>query len=415
MAEGLSTGKSKAEEGPGLRMVRGSAERGAYMDHTRRVTIIVASTVALVAVFLVYPQAANAARPHCFGKRATIVGTAKADVLKGTSRPDVIVGLAGNDVLKGLGGNDRICGGKGNDNLIGKGGNDLLAGEGGKDKLAGGAGTFDFLVGGPGGDGLSGGAGIGDMAGYFGAPGPVTTNLAAGTATGDGSDTLTGVEDVDGSRFDDVITGNAASNFLFGEAGNDTLSGGDGDFDGVIGGEGDDSLDGGSGEDFASFYSSPVGVAVNLTPGTAIGEGTDTLANIEDVEGSKHDDSLTGDPGQNVFWPSLGNDVVDGSTGPDKVSYRFAQRAVTANLNTGTATGEGTDTLIGIENLIGSRQNDNLTGDAGSNVLHGLAGDDILSGDAGDDTLNGGEGADTLDGGKGSDTCDGESEVNCEP
>jgi large repetitive protein len=107
--------------------------------------------------------------------------------------------------------------------------------------------------------------------------------------------------------------------------------------------------------------------------------------------------------------------VVDGSTGPDKVSYRFAQRAVTANLNTGTATGEGTDTLIGIENLIGSRQNDNLTGDAGSNVLHGSAGDDILSGDAGDDTLNGGEGADTLDGGKGSDTCDGESEVNCEP
>jgi len=384
------------------------------MDHTRRVSMVVASTIAFVAVILVLPPAANAARPRCFGKRATIVGTAKADVLKGTSGPDVIVGLAGNDVLKGLGGNDRICGGKGNDSLIGRGGDDLLAGEEGSDKVAGGAGAFDFLVGGPGGDGLNGGAGIADMAGYFPAPGPVKANLAAGTATGDGSDTLTGVEDVDGSRFDDVITGNAASNFLFGEAGNDTLSGGDGDFDGLIGGDGDDSLDGGAGEDFASFLFSSAGVTVNLTTGTATGEGTDTLANIEDVEGSRHDDSLTGNAGPNVFWPALGNDTVDGSTGTDTVSYEFAQTSVTANLTTGTATGEGTDMLIGIENLNGSRLNDNLTGDAGPNVLHGLAGDDTLSGGDGDDTIIGGEGADTLDGGNGTDTCDGESEVNCE-
>jgi hypothetical protein len=83
------------------------------MYHTRRASIVVACTVALVAVFLVLPQTANAARPTCFGKRATIVGTARADVLKGTSRPDVIAGLAGNDVIKGLGGGDRICAGKG--------------------------------------------------------------------------------------------------------------------------------------------------------------------------------------------------------------------------------------------------------------------------------------------------------------
>jgi len=394
-------------------MVQKSAEE-ARMDYARRISIVAAFTVALVVVFLVPPQAANAARPRCFGKRATIVGTARADVLKGTSRPDVIVGLEGNDLIKGLGGDDRICGGKGNDTLVGRGGDDLLAGEEGSDKLTGGGGAFDFLVGGPGGDRLNGGAGIADMASYFPAPGPVKANLAAGTATGDGSDTLTGVEDVDGSRFDDVITGNAASNFLFGEAGNDTLSGGDGDFDGLIGGDGDDSLDGGAGEDFASFLFSSAGVTVNLTTGTATGEGTDTLANIEDVEGSRHDDSLTGNAGPNVFWPALGNDTVDGSTGTDTVSYEFAQTSVTANLTTGTATGEGTDMLIGIENLNGSRLNDNLTGDAGPNVLHGLAGDDTLSGGDGDDTIIGGEGADTLDGGNGTDTCDGESEVNCE-
>jgi len=382
------------------------------MYHTRRVSIVVASTVALVAVFLVLPQAANAARPKCFGKRATIVGTARADVLKGTSRPDVIVGLAGNDLIKGLGGNDRICGGKGNDTLLGGGGGDALEGDEGNDKVGGGAG-FDFLGGGPGGDTVNGGTGIGDLAYYFAAPGPVTVDLSAGTATGDGSDTLTGVEDIAGSKFDDVITGNAASNFLYGEDGNDTLSGGDGD-DGLWGRGGDDALDGGSGEDFVSFVFSQFGVTANLTTGTATGEGSDTLANIEDIVGTKHDDTLTGDAGPNVFLPLVGNDTIDGSTGTDMVSYEVSPSAVTANLTTGTATGEGTDTLTGIENLNGSRLNDALTGDAGPNVLHGLAGDDTISGSDGDDTLIGDEGTDTLDGGNGTDTCDGESEVNCE-
>jgi Ca2+-binding RTX toxin-like protein len=382
------------------------------MSHTRRIPIVVSFTVALVAFFLILPQKANAATPRCFGKRATIVGTRRADVLKGTSRPDVIVGLGGNDVMRGRGGDDRICGGKGNDALVAAGGDDLLAGEDGSDSLAGG-GAFDVLIGGPGGDTLNGGTGIGDFASYFGAPGSVTVDLAAGTATGDGSDRLTGVEDIDGSRFDDVITGNPASNFLFGEAGNDTLAGGDG-FDGLWGLDGDDTLDGGTGEDFASYFFSSAGVTLNLTTGTATGEGTDAIANIEDVEGSRQNDTITGDAGPNVFWAHLGDDAIDGSTGVDTASYEFAQSGVTATLATGTVTGEGTDTITGIENLNGSRQNDNLTGDAGSNVMHGLAGDDTLSGSDGDDTLIGDEGTDILDGGTGTDTCDGESEVNCE-
>src|SRR6266540_557779 len=337
------------------------------MYHTRRVSIVVASTVALLAVFLVLPQVANAGRPRCFGKRATIVGTARADVLKGTSRPDVIAGLAGNDVIKGLGGNDRICGGKGNDTLLGAGGEDLLLGDEGSDKLSGAGGFRDILVGGPGDDTLNGGAGIGDLASFFAAAGPMTVNLTAGTATGDGSDTLTGVEDIQGSGFDDVLTGNAGANGLFGDAGNDTLSGGDGD-DGLWGRGDDDALDGGSGEDFVAFNFSQFGVTANLTTGTATGEGSDTLANIENIQGTKHDDTLTGDAGPNVFLPLVGNDGIDGSGGTDTVSYEVSPSAVTANLSTGTATGEGTDTLTAIENLNGSPLNDNLTGDAGPNV-----------------------------------------------
>src|SRR6266545_5096347 len=284
----------------------------------------------------------------------------------------------------------------------------------GKDKLSGAGGFRDILVGGPGGDALNGGAGISDFAFYFGAPGPMTVDLTAGTATGDGSDTLTGVEGIGGSGFDDVLTGNAASNFLFGDAGNDTLAGGDGDNDGLWGGDGDDALDGGSGEDFVSFVFTQFGVTANLTTGTATGEGSDTLANIEDIVGTKHHDTLTGDAGPNVFLPLVGNDGIDGSGGTDTVSYEVSPSAVTANLSTGTATGEGTDTLTAIENLNGSPLNDNLTGDAGPNVLHGLAGTDTLSGSDGDDTLTGDEGTDTVDGGIGTDTCDGESEVNCE-
>jgi Ca2+-binding RTX toxin-like protein len=72
-------------------------------------------------------------------------------------------------------------------------------------------------------------------------------------------------------------------------------------------------------EDFASFFFSSAGVTVSLTTGTATGEGTDTLAGIEDLEGSRQNDSLMGDAGPNVFWAAVGNDTIDGSTGTDTV------------------------------------------------------------------------------------------------
>lgn len=59
------------------------------------------------------------ARPTCFGRRATIVGTPRADRLAGTRGPDVIFGGAGGDVLIGNGGRDLLCGGSGDDELLG--------------------------------------------------------------------------------------------------------------------------------------------------------------------------------------------------------------------------------------------------------------------------------------------------------
>jgi uncharacterized delta-60 repeat protein len=92
-----------------------------------------------------------AAATRCAGKRATIVGTARRDVLRGTRRRDVIAALGGNDVIRGLAGDDIVCAGGGNDVVDGGAGRDRLLGGAGRDRLLGGPGR-DRLIGGPGRD-----------------------------------------------------------------------------------------------------------------------------------------------------------------------------------------------------------------------------------------------------------------------
>ena len=116
---------------------------------------------------LVTPSAA-VAEQICFGKPATIVGTAGDDRLVGTKKADVIVGLAGSDNIQGEGGNDRICANRGDDFVafgtdygfgpgffpvgeLGERGNDRLSAGRGNDNLGIGRGD-DLLVGGPGKD-----------------------------------------------------------------------------------------------------------------------------------------------------------------------------------------------------------------------------------------------------------------------
>jgi hypothetical protein len=57
---------------------------------------------------------------------ATIVGTAKDDVIRGTAKADMLIGKAGSDKLYGLGGNDTLVGGPGKDTLVGGAGADRL-------------------------------------------------------------------------------------------------------------------------------------------------------------------------------------------------------------------------------------------------------------------------------------------------
>ena len=66
---------------------------------------------------------------------------------------------------------------------------------------------------------------------------------------------------------------------------------------------------------------------------------------------------------------------------------------MTVDLVSGSATGEGSDTLVGILNVIGGTGDDALTGDTNANVLSGGVGADTLAGGLGNDTLAGGTGA----------------------
>jgi uncharacterized delta-60 repeat protein len=91
---------------------------------------------------------------RCAGRRATIVGSGKADRIRGTKGADVVVALGGNDRIDTRGGNDVICAGAGNDKVNAGNGRDTVLGEGGR----------DVLIGGPGPDLCNGGAGRRDVA-----------------------------------------------------------------------------------------------------------------------------------------------------------------------------------------------------------------------------------------------------------
>ncbi|MEX2238034.1 MAG: DNRLRE domain-containing protein [Dehalococcoidia bacterium] len=173
----------------------------------------------------------------CAGQTATIVGTAGANTINGTTGADVIAGLGGDDTINGNGGNDIICGDDGNDVLTGGAGNDRLFGGAGNDTLWGRAGN----------DELNGGAGT-DTASFAGWP-PVDVEVGSGVATGQGSDTLSGIENVIGSDGNDQLRGSGGPNRLDGGPGDDNIRGSGGD-DYLLGGTGNDPyLSGGVGTD----------------------------------------------------------------------------------------------------------------------------------------------------------------------
>lgn len=143
--------------------------------------------------------------------------------------------------------------------------------------------------------------------------------------------------------------------------------------------------------------------------------GVDTSDGVDGdstLTGGAGDDTLTGRAGNDTLIGGLGNDTLDGGDGSDTASYAGASGRVSIYLTNKGPQGDGDggkDTLISIENLIGSRYDDVLSGDEKDNTLIGGAGDDTLIGGLGNDTIIGGDGDDFLGGGAGNDTLVGDA------
>lgn len=146
--------------------------------------------------------------------------------------------LIGIDIIYASQYADEISGSKADETLIGNCGDDTIDGAGGTD-------TIDYYA-------ETGGRGV-------------SVNLTSGYAvdTFDEEDGLSNIENVIGTKRNDMITGNAVRNVLTGNAGadnlrglggNDTLNGGAG-HDKLDGGIGNDTLIGGSGNDTFIFAS----------------------------------------------------------------------------------------------------------------------------------------------------------------
>ena len=287
--------------------------------------------------------------------RYHVTGNSQANTIGGSARNDTLLGEGGHDVLSGGDGADRLDGGAGNDTLI--------AGAG--DSVDGGTDT-DVLV-------------LGFVAS------DTTATVASGVDTlTDGTSTLsvTGVEFVrfgtDAPVAIDTLVGPRTVTHVMAAVEVEYAA-----------------------ADPAKLY--------NVT-------GND-LDNA--ITGAALADTLLGGAGDDTLDGGGGDDSLEGGGGADFVSYADASGGVTVDLAAGTATGAaGTDSLLDLENALGSDHDDRITGQAGANLIFGGGGDDTMSGAGGEDALFGDEGrdsisggadADVLEGGDGADTLDGEA------
>ncbi len=331
------------------------------------------------------------------------------NVVTGNNANNFLYGFDGDDVMSGENGNDMLSGGDGDDTLSGGSGNDIFYGGSGTNTLDGedgddvfyatslivnalaksGDNDLDSVIF----DNITGGHGIDTYdASNISA---INANLVTGKVFSGGIRIaqLTEVENVKGSAGDDIITGDGGFNQLYGYEGNDTLDGG----------ANDDDLWGGDNTDTASYASATAAVTVSLLlqdqEQDTVSAGFDYLDSIENLTGSKFNDTLTGDNGNNLLDGGAGADVMKGGLGDDTYVVGNSFDNVGERLN------EGTDTVLSsitytltsnVENLtLTGTDNLNATGNAINNTIIGNSGNNLIDGGAGADKMYGGLGDDT--------------------
>ena len=309
--------------------------------------------------------------------------------VQGDDQDNTVVGNQDDNDIDGGDGDDQLDGGEGSDNLEGGAGADTI--NGGDSFYS----HFNFAD-----YSQSNAAVMVALNGPLDDEGFVIGHTG-GHAEGD---RLKNIDNLRGSRFDDVLTGDDDRNRFEGDDGADTI-------------------DGFEDNNWALYTHSDAAVTVALNgpiddEGFIIGhsgghaEG-DRLKNIINLGGSRFDDHLIGDENDNWFEGFYGADKIDGGEGVDWSDYSNSYAGVMVSLN-GPIDADGFvightgghaegDRLKDIEGIKGSKFNDILTGNNDRDWLSGSEGNDILYGLDGNDALLGEEGHDIIYGGAGND------------
>ncbi|WP_082218482.1 CHRD domain-containing protein [Kamptonema formosum] len=373
----------------------------------------------------------------------------------GSNQADTIAGAGGNEELMGELGNDSLDGGEGNDTLDGGMPEDVPD----NDTITGGAGD-DVVMGCLGGDSVDGGEGA-DQLTYVKAKASVTIDVTLGTVavTGFDTDTITGIETLEGSDFGDTLIGGGegVTVTLKGGKGNDSLKGGGAGVT-FMGGKGNDTYDidsvtgggtvieeeEGDGDTLTGFtlnaasLTLAAGVIGVQKTGTTLeidlnASGTfEAASDLSVLNFFSTGDTITAGAGYIEFIGGIqGSALLDfvtnaDTTGGGQDTTGGGQDTTGGGQDT---TGGGQDTTGGGQDTTGGGQ-DTTGGGTGTDTQTGgvvvtpppistptpsptpsptpTAGSDTLTGTDGADTLAGGAGNDAVSGGAGNDAVNGE-------
>jgi Ca2+-binding RTX toxin-like protein len=317
-----------------------------------------------------------------------------------TSTPNLLIGPANaktfNLTLKNqvTGAACSIWGTAGNDNMTGTGGNDVMCGLGGDDTLNGGGGDDTIYGDIPSGVGNYGTSVSGNVTGPLVDLVPANNSASANTTI-----TL-------GTPDGDHLTGGGNSDTIFGQEGNDIVTGDVTAVTDTTSGTGDALLDGGVGSD--KVYGQG---GVDVIQG---GPNNDTLnggAAADTIFGSTGDDNLDGDVGDDdlrggdnddIMHGDFGNDTMNGGEGADSMYGDDGNDEISGSDGNDLMFGQG-----GNDVMNGGEGNDNMTGNNGADAMNGNNGNDTMNGNDGNDTMNGSDGVDTMNGGNDNDTING--------
>ncbi len=326
----------------------------------------------------------NDAKGDVFSSIENLTGSSLADKLTGDGNANVIRGGDGSDTLDGGAGVDTVdysdrvtavslpltgaalaivtIGGAAQDsirnfeNVIDGAGNDTLTGDGGANVFFMGRGGANTIDGQDGNDTIDYSASAHAISVTLNGATPVTV-----TVDGDSSDTISNIENVVGTAFDDTLTGDSSDNVFRGGLGNDTITGG-------------------GGRDTADYSDHTGGVSVSLAQDESLansGSETDHLIGITNLiggsggdnfsdgemvfndinyrfDGRAGDDTLSGGAGSDTLIGGLGNDSLTGGVGADHFVFNVALTAANADHVSGFAAGDKIELARAIMTKLGA-------------------------------------------------------------